>query len=98
MGVRCLADRSDRAYLDAADLRGRDARSDLDGLVQVPRLDEIEAGEAFLGLGERAVGDARLAVAHPNRCRGGDRLQGFRRDAVAARADGLVEGEAVEVV
>src|SRR5687768_6169717 len=93
-----FADRPDRAHLDAADRGRRDAGGDLDGLVQVARLDQVEAGEAFLGLGEGPVGDRDLAVSHPHGGSGGHRLQGFRGQALAARAHRDVELHAVAVV
>jgi hypothetical protein len=86
--VRRLADGPNRPHLDAADLSGGNAGGDLDGFVEVAGLDHVEAGEAFLGLGEGAI------VAHADGGGGGDGLEGLGGDAVAARADGLVEGEA----
>src|ERR1041384_5444079 len=91
-------DRADGPHLDRSNRRRRDLRGDLDRLVEIPRFDHVEAGEELLGLGERAVGDRDLAVAHAHRGRGGDRLQRLGGDAVAALADRLVEGDAVTVV
>jgi hypothetical protein len=42
-------------------------RRDGDGLVQVGALDDLDAGDVFLRLGERTVGPQRPAVAHPHR-------------------------------
>src|SRR5438094_4153213 len=70
-----LADRADRPHLDRADLRRRNPGGDLDRLVQVARLDHIEAGEALLRLGKRPIGYRDLAVTHAHRGRGGNRLQ-----------------------
>src|SRR6267378_1298258 len=97
-GAHRLADRPDRPHFDRADLRRRNPGSDLDRLVQVARLDHVEAGKALLRLGEGAVGHRDLAVAHAHRGRGGDRLQRLRGDAVAASADFVVKGDAVPVV
>src|SRR5688572_4492520 len=93
-----LADRADGAHLDAADGGRRDLRGDLDRFVEVARLDHVAAGQAFLGLGERPVGDRQPAVAHAHGGGGGHRLQRFGGDAVAAGADALVERDAVAVV
>src|SRR5258706_13676983 len=93
-----LADRPDRPHFHRADLRRRDARGDLDRLVQVARLDHVEAREALLRLGEGPVGDRELAVAHAHRGRGGNRLQRLGGDAMAAAADFVVEGDAGAVV
>jgi hypothetical protein len=41
----------------------------LDQLVEVGAVEQVEAGDELLGLHERAVGDQRLAVAHPHRDR-----------------------------
>src|SRR5581483_8517904 len=56
-------DRHHRPHLDGAVLRARAARRDLERLVECLDLDQIEAAELLLRLGERAVGDQRLAVA-----------------------------------
>src|SRR5262245_11301340 len=93
-----LADRPDRPHFRRADRRGRDARGDLDRLVQVARLDHVEAREALLGLGEGSVGDRYLAAAHAHRGRRGHRFQRLGRDAMAAAADFIVEGDAAAVV
>src|SRR5258706_4220405 len=90
-----LADRPDRPHLDRADAPRRDARGDLDRLVQVLRLDEVEADEDLLGLGERPVGHRDLAAAHPHRGGARHRLQRLRGEAVAALADRLVVLEAI---
>src|SRR5438067_1894068 len=57
-----LADRADRPHLDRADLRRRNPGGDLDRLVQVARLDHVEAREAFLRLGVGPIGHRDLAV------------------------------------
>src|SRR3954453_5671859 len=93
-----LPDRPDRPDFDRADLRGRDARGDLDRLVQIARLDHVETRETLLGLRERPVRDRHLAVAHPNRRGARYGLQCLGGDAVAALAHFLVEGDAVAVI
>ena len=54
---------SKRPYLDGAVRGDRVLGRHLDRLVQVAGLDDVEAGDLLLGLGERAVGDQHLAVA-----------------------------------
>ena len=61
--ARVLPDRPD---LDRAVLGAGDLRRELDRLVEVLGLDEVEAAEGFLRLGERAVGRDRLAVPDPD--------------------------------
>jgi hypothetical protein len=69
VGQRCAA--IVNASLDrAAHARRGDARSQLDRGVEVVRLEEEEAAERLLGLGERTVRDQRLAVLHAHRRRG----------------------------
>src|SRR4051812_42779247 len=87
-----LADGTDRANLNAADSGRRNTRGDLDRLVEIARLDHVEASEKFLRLGEGAVGHRYLAVAHSNRRRGGDRLQRLRGNAMPALFHLFVEG------
>ena len=53
---RAAGEVEDRPDLDRAVLRARDHRRVVDRLVEVGRLDEVEAAERLLGLGERAVG------------------------------------------
>src|SRR5262249_14369066 len=65
-----------RPDLDAAQAQRRDLRGQLDGLVEVPRLDQDEAAELLLGLREGPVGRRYAAVPQPER-RGG--LHGFER-------------------
>ena len=65
----------DRPDLDRAVPGGRDPRRELDRLVEVAGLDEVEAAEGLLGLGERAVGRDRLAVLDPDRRRARGRLE-----------------------
>src|SRR3954471_15249430 len=93
-----LPDGPDRPDFDRADLRGRDARGDLDRLVQIAHLDHVETRETLLGFRERPVRDRHLAVAHPHRRGARNGLQRLRGDAVAALAHFLVEGDAVPVI
>ena len=65
--------------------------ADLDRLVQVPGLDQVEAAQLLLGLGERAVGGGHLAVAHPDGRGGLRRLQRVAAEVVAALLDVLGE-------
>src|SRR5688572_4242173 len=91
-------DRADRPDLDAPHARGRYLCGDLYGFVQVGRVDQVEAGELLLGLGEGPVGDGHLPVPHAYGRGGLDGLEGLRGDAVAAGADGGVVRQAVPVV
>src|SRR2546423_6028512 len=50
-------------HLHAPGARPGKLRGDADGLVDVVCLDEIEAGEDLLGLGERSVHDGELVLA-----------------------------------
>src|SRR5215469_6256272 len=97
-GSRLLPDRADGPDFHAAYLRGRGLRGDLNGLVEVARLDQIETGELLLRLGERAVRDGQAAVAHPHRRRGGNRLQSLRGDAMPARTQVTVVCQALAIV
>jgi hypothetical protein len=54
-----------------------DARCDLRRLVEIFRLDDVEAAERLAGLGERAVGGLRLATAYAHRRRRRDRMERF---------------------
>src|SRR3974377_2458485 len=96
--ARTLADRTYRADLDAADLRRRNLRGELDGLVEVARLDQIEPGELLLRLGERSVGHGQASIAATDGGRRRDGLEGFRGDALPARAQLRIEREAVPVI
>ena len=68
----------ERPNLDRRRTRRRDARRPLDRLVERLGLDQVVAAERLLRLGERAVGDERLAAADPHSGRG-------RRSAAARR-------------
>ena len=52
-------------HLDAPKPQRWHLRGDPDGVVQVPRLDQVKAAQLFLRLGERTIGDGHLAVAKP---------------------------------
>lgn len=48
----------------------RDPRSDIERLVEIFRVDQIEASKQLLGFGKRAVVERGLPIAHANRrCR-----------------------------
>jgi hypothetical protein len=59
-----------RPQLDASEARPRDLCSDLDGLIQILRLNNVVTAEPFLGLGKRPVGDQDLTVAYADCGRG----------------------------
>src|SRR5439155_19862538 len=80
----------DRPHLDAPQARGRDLRGYLDGVVQIPGLDQIEPAQLLLRLGEGPVRGERLAVLDPD---GGSRLsglEGIRGNVVPALPENLV--------
>src|SRR6187455_2541376 len=83
-----------RPHFDAAELRRRNPRRDLDGFVEIARVDEIEARELLLGFGERPVGHAELAIAHAH---GGGGMYGVERlcgDEVPAGTQRVAAGHA----
>src|SRR5215212_1907772 len=57
----------ERPHLDAPEPRARGPGCHLDRLVEVLALDYVVAGDLLLGLGERAVGEQHLLLAHPHR-------------------------------
>src|SRR5881397_1148555 len=60
----------DWSHLDAPPTRQRDLRGRLDGLDQVPGLDQYEPAQLLLRLGERTVGGGQFAGPDPpRRCR-----------------------------
>src|SRR5581483_5193171 len=83
----------DRPYLDAPETGGGDPRGDLDGVVQVPGLDQVEPAQLLLGLGEGAVGGGQLAVSDPDGGGARDRLERLAPEIVTAPADRVGEGE-----
>src|SRR5207237_2490782 len=58
--------RPDGPDLDVAAVAQRQLLGPLDGLVLRVALDQVVAAEGFLGLGERPVGDLRLARLEPD--------------------------------
>ena len=76
----------DRAHLDGPQARRGPPRGDLDRLVQVLRLDQEEAAQLLLGLGEGAVGDGDPAAAHPHGAGGAHALERLRGDEAAVPA------------
>src|SRR5207247_8818308 len=58
--------RPDRAYVDVAALAEWDLLRPLDGFLLGGALDQIEAAQGLLGLGERAVHDLSLAGLDPD--------------------------------
>src|SRR6266508_160782 len=65
----------DRAHLDRAVERPGDLGGGLDRLVEVLAVDDVEAAELLLGLGEWAIGGERLVAPDPHRGGGADRLE-----------------------
>src|SRR5215217_9628999 len=85
----------DRPDLDRPAADVGDPGRDLDGLVQVLGLDNVEAAELLLGLGERPVGAEGLALAHPDGGGGGGRLERLAGLVDAAVDDVLCERHVV---
>src|SRR6266699_352971 len=83
--------RPDRANLDRAPLRRRNAARDLDGLVPILRFDQEVAAELFLGLGERTVGGGDFAVADAHGRRLLGVLQPVRAHVIARFLDAFGE-------
>src|SRR6516162_4223533 len=79
-----------RADLDDSKTGRRKSRRDLTRFVEVPGLDEKEAAELLLRLGERAIGRRDLAAANTDRPGRPRRLQRVRDDVVTALLDLLV--------
>src|SRR5579859_379714 len=73
-----------RPHLDRTGLDRRNARGDLQGLVEIARFDEIEAAELLLGFGEWPVGGGQLLAAIAKRRGGVNGLQRLTGDVVAA--------------
>jgi hypothetical protein len=74
-GLR-LGELPDRSDLDTPQTRRRDSRGHLDGLVQIPGLDEREPAQLLLRFGERPVGRGDLAAAGPARSWPSGRIAG----------------------
>src|SRR6188508_601898 len=81
-------------HFDAAELRRRNLRGELDGFVEIARFEEIEARELLLGLGKGSVGDAELPVAHTH-CGGGVHgMKRFRGNEMSAGSQRVPAGHA----
>src|SRR5215470_18493163 len=74
---------ADGADFYRAGLCRRDFCGDFDGFVHVGGFDEVEAGEAFFGFGERSVADCKFAVTDRYALGGPNGLKSFRREAAA---------------
>src|SRR5262249_38476842 len=75
-----LVSRQPRNFHHRANFNGslggrRNALGDGDCFVKVPSVDDVEAAQLFACLGERTVGDERLAVADADAGRRRDRMQ-----------------------
>src|SRR5262249_31895971 len=84
---------ADRSYLDASQLRRRDARRDLDRLVEIPGLDQVIAAELLFRFRKRSVGRRDLAVPDADGRGGLDRLEVVAPEIMAAALDVSREGE-----
>ena len=56
----------DRSHFDAAEPDRGNLRGQLDGLVQILRLDQKEAADLFVGFGVWPIGNGDLAVSNTN--------------------------------
>src|SRR5882762_9617521 len=86
-----------RAHFDAADSCRRNTRGQLKRLVEIVRIDQVEARQLFLGLGKRSIGGRHLAVAYAHGGRGVHRMQRFGRDDLPGLAQGFAEGMTLAV-
>ena len=75
----------ERADLDAAVLRIRDVRCELDGAIERFDIDDVIAAEVFLGLGEGTVGDVLVALTHADRGGGPSGVEALAGDEVRSR-------------
>src|SRR4051812_31687890 len=86
-----------RSDFDRSELRSRNARGKLDGVVEVARFHEVVAAELLLRFGVWPVGCALSAIA----CRDGARLsavhEGLAAEQVSARLDALGVGHVLLV-
>src|SRR5262245_57329112 len=96
-GDRLAIQFSDWPDFDAAFACRRNFRRHLDRVVQVSRLDQVEAGQLLLRLRERAVGDRHLAVADAHCRRRLDRLERLRRHQDSAVPQSRPAGGALAV-
>ena len=85
----------DRPHLDTPKARRRPPRRDLDGLIQVPGIDQEEPTQLLLGLGEEAVGHRLLAASNPHGAGGLNALECVRDDQVTALPQGLDIGQSL---
>src|SRR5690625_3993964 len=87
-------------HFDAAEARWRNSAREAEGVVEIDGVEQIESRQLLLGFREGAVGQQRLAVAHPYGGGGGYGLQWLTGDVLPLRAQTLDTGEAllVEVV
>src|SRR4029077_16893326 len=78
-----------RTDLDRAQAGRRNPRRNCHRVIQIFRLDQVEAAQLFLGLRERSIGDQFLTIAHPDRGRLRHRMQLAAREVVPALLDAL---------
>src|SRR5713226_5776001 len=74
----------DRPDLDGAQVHGRKFRRQLDGLIQVPGVNDSKPAQELLRLGKRTIADGQLAVPAPQRRGAPHRLEARRKDVVTA--------------
>src|SRR5262245_44420276 len=71
------------------------ARGDLDSLLEAPALEQVEAADRFLRLGERAVRDQLLAAANAHRAGAARRGELVADQPDALRTEVIDPGEAL---
>jgi hypothetical protein len=82
----------DRAHLDATNAGGWHEGGDVNGVVQVPGVNQVKAGQLLISFGERAITYGDFAIADPDGSGGMDRLKCFRGQALTAFAERIVVG------
>src|SRR5580704_16189452 len=79
----------DGANLNRPNSSSGNASGDLNGLVQVLRVNQVVTTKLFLGFGERTVGGGNFPLPDANRCGGLGRLQRIAANVLAAFLDVL---------
>src|SRR5579875_1366816 len=91
--ARDIAGIDQRTQLDRVEPGARMLVCDLDRLLEVTALEQVEAADEYLRVGERTVADQGLAVAHPHGLGVARRRERLARDVDAASGRLLHPGE-----
>jgi hypothetical protein len=67
----------------------------LNGFIQIPRVEQVEARELLLRFRKRSVGQQNFSVPDPHRCRSGNRLKSLGRDKHAALSESIAARHAL---